>query len=131
MLLHFLLADSELAWVRQDGTTLILRFSAAQAERREASPTERPAIGYALGVLMQLRDATPPPAGIETLFGRVESGVIRSAADRWTGCPLPFASPAPLQLELVLARHGPWQVAASAFSVDFEGEPNFRESWAC
>ncbi|KAB0584689.1 hypothetical protein F7Q92_02325 [Ideonella dechloratans] len=131
MLLHFLLADSELAWVRQDGTTLILRFSAAQAERRESSPTERPVIGYAPGVLMQLQDATPLPAGIEALFGRVESGVIRSGSERWTGCPLPFASPAPVQLELVLARHGPWQVAASAFSVGFEGEPNFRESWAC
>ena len=131
MLLQLLLADSELAWVRQDGATLTLRFSAAQAERREASPTERPVIGYALGVLMQLQDAMPLPDGINALFGRVESGVIRSGSERWMGCPLPFASPAPVQLELVLARHGPWQVAANAFSVGFEGEPNFRESWAC
>ena len=131
MLLQLLLVDSELAWVRQDGTTLTLRFSAAQAGRREASPTERPVIGHALGVLLHLQDATPPPAGIEALFGRVESGVIRSGADRWSGCPLPFASQAPVQLELVLARHDPWQVAASAISVGFEGEPNFRESLAC
>ena len=131
MLFQWLLADSELAWVRPVGSTLMLRFSAAQVECRAASPADRPLIGYSLGVLMRLHDAAPWPPEGGALFGRVEGGVIRSGSDRWTGCPLPFASPAPVQLELVLARHGPWQVAASAFSVGFEGEPNFRESLAC
>lgn len=154
-LLH--LADSELAWLREDGPDLLLRLSAARVDRPPRADEDRPQPAYARGVLLRLvgavqtLDAQARAAVRGTLPGRVRDGRWQlaiselaggSAAHGATGgpvngpawcstLPLPSRHDAPVVLELAPALTDPLRLEAAALVCSFDGEARLVDALFC
>ena len=124
-----LLADSEIADCRLDGTALTLRFSAAQVHE-DGAPGTRPRHGHAAGVRLRLEGVRVRERD-EALFGRLAAGRVEHGG-RWTATlPLPARWAAPLRLELAFANRGVLVAEADALTLEADAPLRIVESLAC
>jgi hypothetical protein len=125
------LTDSEVASVRQGGDGVSVHFSAASARALAAHAGSPPSVwGYALGVLLELEQAHVQHCDPHAM-GRVAEGRLRSASQTLALLPLPGEALGEVVLLLRFANGGILQVQAGAWRCRFQGEPRWRESFAC
>jgi hypothetical protein len=125
------LTDSEVANVRHGGDRVSVHFSAASARTLAAHAGSPPSVwGYALGVVLEL-DQTHVQHCDPHAMGRVAEGRLRTASQSLALLPLPGEALGEVALLLRFANGGILDVQARFWRCRFQGEPRWRESYAC
>ncbi len=130
MPLALLLADSEVGAVTRQGATLVIRLAAASVERAPPPPGRAPEAGYSQGICLWLHESAVQ-ADASPLIGRISQAALQVDGTALPSVPVPFETSAPVRLELRLANHSHFVASGRGMSVRFDGEANFRESFAC
>ena len=110
----FVFEDSEVAQVQIAPGQLQLRFSAARllAETQSGS-------GQGGWQKMLLICELPEPVSIDsTVAGRLESGCVMAAGQRWPRLPVPYVVQQALVLELEFASGQRWRIAGTALRLE-------------
>jgi hypothetical protein len=130
MNLHLVLADSEIASVAPQLSSLHIRLSAANVEHTSGDRSTTAVVGYSTGVLLSL-ESVQIDEKQEPLIGRILDGKLWSNNQLQRDCELPSSLSGLIKLELHLANQSYLLVSAQGLSISFEAESNFHESLAC
>lgn len=127
------LNDSELASVRPQGASMVLRLAAAQAQCTAASATVH--AGYLPGVLLTLHGARltlGAGTALSDCVGTVHEGQLRlngQSLPRWWSLPARWAGE--LELQLALRNRASLRITAHSAELTVPDGAIFRESMAC
>jgi hypothetical protein len=124
------LPDSEISSVTSQGNTLVIRLAAASVERASPQPGLAPETGYSQGISLWLHEAAVE-ADASPLIGRISQSALQVGDAALSRLPVPFETSAPVRLELQLAHRSHCVASGRGMSVRFDGEANFKESFAC
>lgn len=124
------LHDSEVSSVTRQGEALIVRLAAASVERAPLRHGEPPEAGYSRGISLWLHEAAVH-ADTSPLFGRISQASLLVDGSAMANVPVPFETSSPVRLELHLPHRSHIAASGRGMSVRFDGEANFRESFAC
>ena len=124
------LPDSEVASVTRQGDALVIRLAAANVERAPLRHGEPPETGFSQGISLQLNEVAMQ-AHTSPLIGRIAQAALSVGGAAMTRVPVPFETSAPVRLELHLAQRTHVVASGRGLSVRFDGEANFRETFAC
>ena len=124
------LPDSEVASVTRQGDALVIRLAAANVERAPLRHGEAAETGFSQGISLQLNEVAMQ-AHTSPLIGRIAQAALSVGGAAMTRVPVPFETSAPVRLELHLAQRTHVVASGRGLSVRFDGEANFRETFAC
>lgn len=130
MQLALLLPDSEVSSVTRQGAALVIRLAAASVERASPQPGRAPEAGYSQGICLWLHEAAVQ-ADASPLIGRISRACLQVDGAALPSVPVPFETSGPVRLELHLSHRSHCVASGRGMSVRFDGEANFRESFAC
>ena len=121
--MQLVFADSEVAGIEVQGSTLQVRFSAAAVTGGPEGD------GYLPGTVLTLHGARWR-GDAAACFGRLVAGTLSDAVSRLSRIELPFDGPGPWRADLMFS-HGRQLVVEARHVTAIPGAAPFQPSYAC
>lgn len=130
---HFIWSDSEIAGLKHEGDTLILRFAAASVSKPGGPSGYLSDIEliFHLDGPLTCSDSIGANLPLTEFVGGVAAGAIRHSGKLLKSWPLPSALRDELELDCRLISGSTLSLRARSLQATVATSAVFRESWAC